>query len=41
MKPCEKRRKNNKKPWGPTLVDRQRRKQNDGVSMLQKAMELK
>jgi hypothetical protein len=41
MKPCEKRRKSNKKPWGPTLVDRQRRKQNDGVSMLLKAMELK
>jgi hypothetical protein len=41
LHPCEKMRKNNKESWGPILVDRQRRKQNDWTTMLQKAMLLK
>jgi hypothetical protein len=41
LHPCEKMRMNNKESWGPILVDRQRRKQNDWTTMLQKAMLLK
>jgi hypothetical protein len=41
MKPCVAKRKNRGEQWGPVLVERQRRKQNDGVTMLQKAMKLK
>jgi hypothetical protein len=37
MKPCENRRKSKERPWGPIVVDRQRR-QNDGTSMLQRAL---
>jgi hypothetical protein len=29
-----KKRKPREEKWGPTLVDRSRRKQNDGTSML-------
>jgi hypothetical protein len=41
MKPCVYKRKMKKNKWGPVLVERQRRKQNDGVAMLQRAMNLK
>jgi hypothetical protein len=37
----DKKRKTKEEKWGLVLVDRQRRKENDGTSMLQKAMELK
>jgi hypothetical protein len=36
-----KSKKSSEKQWGPILVERNRRRQNDGTSMLQKAMELK
>jgi hypothetical protein len=41
MKPCVHKRKMKENKWGPILVERQRRKQNDGVTMLQRAMNLK
>jgi hypothetical protein len=41
LKPCVNKRKTKEEPWGPILVERQRRKHQKGTSMLQKAMELK
>jgi hypothetical protein len=36
-----KNRRSKEKNWGPVLVERNRRRQNDGTSMMQTAMELK
>jgi hypothetical protein len=41
MKPCEQRKKSKEKKWGPVLVDRPRRNQNTGETVLQKAMQIK
>jgi hypothetical protein len=41
MKACEKAKPVERKAWGPVLVERNRRKQTDGVSMMEKAMQLK
>jgi hypothetical protein len=41
VKPCVAKRKNRGEQCGRVLVERQRRKQNDGVTMLQKGMKLK
>lgn len=38
LKPCKKKEE---KRWGPTLVERKRRYQNDGLTVMQKAMSLK
>jgi hypothetical protein len=36
MKPCEKAKPVKRKVWGPVLVERNRRKQTDGVPMMEK-----
>jgi hypothetical protein len=41
LKPCVHKRKVKDNKWGPVPVERQRRKQNDGMTMLQRAMNLK
>jgi hypothetical protein len=41
LRPCEKKKRDKSDQWGHVLVERQRRVQNDGVTMLQKAMKLK
>jgi hypothetical protein len=41
LKGASKKRRPREEKWGPTVVERNRRKQNNGTSMLQKAMELK
>jgi hypothetical protein len=41
LKGAGKKRRPREEKWGPNVVERNRRKQNNGTSMLQKAMELK
>jgi hypothetical protein len=38
---CVNKRKVKEESWGPTLVERQRRRPNNGTTVMQRAMELK